>query len=303
MTQAIKGQGLVMAIKGWLTDAHYDVTTPPNHSILAGKGGHVVGQKLRLSISGHLLLAGVILMFAFSVVMVSRQAAQSRQRNLGYCDRVPIRLLSTAQEKQIKKNKPLALVNSSHLKELVLSIPTATPLQRQRLIQQAVELEELYHYHCQSMQIFSANYQALVSMANFMAMISAIMLVLLSLHGIQTEIRWPLSVLVASAFALGMAVVTIGTFHLKSNQQTSVILYRQTIALTRSFATAIGNQEYRNGSTLLSLRDRYGLAAFLNFIDKQLSLNDIPVFDMDDQFALKEATALMHKGSTFDSTH
>ena len=49
--------------------------------------------------------------------------------------------------------------------------------------------------------------------------------------------------LVASGFALGMAVVTINTFNLKSNQQISARLYKQTIALVRSFATAIANQE------------------------------------------------------------
>jgi hypothetical protein len=93
-------------------------------------------------------------------------------------------------------------------------------------------------------------------MANFMAMISIIMLVLLGLDGIQTEIRWPLSILVESAFALGMAVLIISTFQLKANQQISVHLYRQTIALTRSFVIKIGNHENQNDTRLPSLRDR-----------------------------------------------
>ena len=107
----------------------------------------------------------------------------------------------------------------------------------------------------------------------------------------------------ASGFALGMAMVTINTFDLKSNQQTSARLYKQTMALARSFATAIANQEYGSGSDLLSLRDRSELGTFLDFIDQQLALNDTPVFVMDDQFAVKEAAALIHKASTTDSTN
>jgi hypothetical protein len=248
-------------------------------------------------------LAGAILAMAFSVVLVSRQAAQNRQRNLGYCNRVPLMLRQPYPQQPQQPGDPLPIATSINLKELVLALPTASPLQKQRLVQQAIELKELYQYHCQSMQIFSANYQALVGMANGAAMLSATMLALLSLRGLQTEIHWPFSVLVASGFALGMAVVTINTFNLKSNQQMSARLYKQTIALSRSFATAIANQEYGTGSDRLSLRDRYELGRFLDFVDKQLALNDTPVFVMDDQFASKEAAALIHKASTTDSTH
>lgn len=207
----------------------------------------------------------------------------------------------TQQQQQPGDTLPLA--TSINPKDLVLALPTATPLQKQRLVQQAIELRELYQYHCQSMQIFSANYQALVGMGNGAAMLSATMLALLSLHGLQTEIHWPFSVLVASGFALGMAVVTINTFNLKSNQQMSARLYKQTIALSRSFATAIANQEYGTGSDRLSLRKRYELGTFLELVDKQLALNDTPVFVMNDQFASKEAAALSHKESTTDSTN
>jgi len=249
----------------------------------------------QVSTAGHLLLAGAILAIAFSVVLVSRQAAQSRQRSLGYCNRVPIKLGQPYTQQQQQPGDTLPLATSINPKDLVLALPTATPLQKQRLVQQAIELRELYQYHCQSMQIFSANYQALVGMANGAAMLSATMLALLSLHGLQTEIRWPFSVLVASGFALGMAVVTINTFNLKSNQQMSARLYKQTIALSRSFATAIANQEYGTGSDRLSLRKRYELGTFLEVVDKQLALNDTPVFVMNDQFASKEAAALTHK--------
>jgi hypothetical protein len=51
------------------------------------------------------------------------------------------------------------------------------------------------------------------------------------------------------------------------------------------------------------LRDRYELGRFLDFVDKQLALNDTTAFIMDDQFAIKEAAALIHKASTTDSTH
>jgi len=207
----------------------------------------------------------------------------------------------TLQQQQ--PGNTLPLVTSINLKDLVQALTTATPLQKQRLVQQAIELSELYRYHCQSMQIFSAYYQALVGMANGAAMLSATMLALLSLHGLQTEIHWPFSVLVASGFALGMAVVTINTFNLKSNQQMSARLYKQTIALSRSFATAIANQEYGTGSDRLSLRKRYELNTFLELVDKQLALNDTPVFVMNDQFASKEAAALSHKESTTDSTN
>jgi hypothetical protein len=48
----------------------------------------------------HLLLAGAILAIAFSVVFVSRQAAQSRKRTVGYCNRVPIMLRQLYTQQQ-----------------------------------------------------------------------------------------------------------------------------------------------------------------------------------------------------------
>lgn len=303
MTQASERQGPGMAIRQLLMEASVDASELPKHGSLGSLGGQQAGRRLRLSTAGHLLLAGAILAMAFSVVLVSRQAAQNRQRNLGYCNRVPLMLQQPYPQQQQQPGDPLPLATSINLKELILALPTASPLQRQRLVQQAIELKELYQYHCQSMQIFSANYQALVGMANGAAMLSVTMLALLSLHGLQTEIPWPFSVLVASGFALGIAVVTINTFNLKSNQQMSARLYKQTSALSRSFATAIANQEFGTGSDRLSLRDRYELGRFLDFVDKQLALNDTPVFVMDDQFAIKEAAALIHKASTTDSTH
>lgn len=303
MTQASERQGPGMAIRQLLIEASVDASELPKHGSLGGLGSQQAGRRLRLSTAGHLLLAGAILAMAFSVVLLSRQAAQNRQRNLGYCNRVPLMLRQPYPQQPQQPGDPLPIATSINLKELVLALPTASPLQKQRLVQQAIELKELYQYHCQSMQIFSANYQALVGMANGAAMLSATMLALLSLRGLQTEFHWPFSVLVASGFALGMAVVTINTFNLKSNQQMSARLYKQTIALSRSFATAIANQEYGTGSDRLSLRDRYELGRFLDFVDKQLALNDTPVFVMDDQFASKEAAALIHKASTTDSTH
>ena len=303
MTQGIDRQGPGMAIRQLLMEASVDASELPKHGSLGGQRGQQAGRRLRLSTAGHLLLASAILAMAFSVVLVSRQAAQNRQRNLGYCNRVPLMLRQPYPQQPQQPGDPLPIATSINLKELVLALPTASPLQKQRLVQQAIELKELYQYHCQSMQIFSANYQALIGMANGAAMLSATMLALLSLRGLQTEIHWPFSVLGASGFALGMAVVTINTFNLKSNQQMSARLYKQTIALSRSFATAIANQEYGTGSDRLSLRDRYELGRFLDFVDKQLALNDTPVFVMDDQFAIKEAAALIHKASTTDSTH
>ena len=295
MTQRIKHQGPGMAIRQRLMEASVDASELTKHGSLGDQTGQQAGRRLRLSTAGHLLLAGAILAIAFSVVLVSRQAAQSRQRTLGYCNRVPIMLGQPYTLQQQQPGNTLPLVTSINLKDLVQALTTATPLQKQRLVQQAIELSELYRYHCQSMQIFSAYYQALVGMANGAAMLSATMLALLSLHGLQTEIHWPFSVLVASGFALGMAVVTINTFNLKSNQQMSARLYKQTIALSRSFATAIANQEYGTGSDRLSLRKRYELGTFLELVDKQLALNDTPVFVMNDQFASKEAAALSHK--------
>jgi hypothetical protein len=303
MTQGIKHQGPGMAIRQRLMEASVDASELTKHGSLGDQTGQQAGRRLRLSTAGHLLLAGAILAIAFSVVLVSRQAAQSRQRTLGYCNRVPIMLGQPYTLQQQQPGNTLPLVTSINLKDLVQALTTATPLQKQRLVQQAIELSELYRYHCQSMQIFSAYYQALVGMANGAAMLSATMLALLSLHGLQTEIHWPFSVLVASGFALGMAVVTINTFNLKSNQQMSARLYKQTIALSRSFATAIANQEYGTGSDRLSLRKRYELGTFLELVDKQLALNDTPVFVMNDQFASKEAAALTHKESTTDSTN
>jgi hypothetical protein len=81
-----------MAIRPWLMEASVEASKVPKHGSLGDQTGQQAGRRLRLSTAGHLLLAGAILAIAFSVVLVSRQAAQSRKRTVGYCNRVPIML-------------------------------------------------------------------------------------------------------------------------------------------------------------------------------------------------------------------
>lgn len=232
----------------------------------------------RLRPAGHCLLAGAVLALACAVVIVSRREAQTRQRLLGYCTRAPINLL----EPRIQTDQMVVL-------------PAATLLQRQRLSQQASDISKLALYHCKSMQFFSESYQSLATLANGSAMLSATMLVLLSLYGLHTAIRWPFTVLMASVFALGTAVVSIKGFNLQGNVQKSRALYLQTIVLARSFTTALANQEYRDNSSVYSLLDRDGVGRFLDQVDGQLSLVDIPIFSMDDSFAASEVFVLLHK--------
>jgi hypothetical protein len=145
------------------------------------------------------------------------------------------------------------------------------------------------------MQIISANYQSLVSVANASAMVSATMVALLSVHGLKGDIAWPFTVLVASTFTLGLAVVSIQTFSLNDNLKTSRNLYEQTIALTRSFATSIANQQYTAQGRTLSLLDLHELGLFIRSIDQQLSSVNVPTFLMNDNFASKEALLLLKK--------
>jgi hypothetical protein len=137
MTQASERQGPGMAIRQLLIEASVDASELPKHGSLGGLGGQQAGRRLRLSTAGHLLLAGAILAMAFSVVLVLRQAAQSRQRTLGYCNKVPIMLRQPYTEQQQQPGDTLPLATSINLKDQILALPTATPPQKQRLVQQA----------------------------------------------------------------------------------------------------------------------------------------------------------------------
>lgn len=237
----------------------------------------------RLSQAGHLVLASSVVFLACSGLVIARKEAQTRLQRLAYCQREAI------------GPQPTQASAASNLTELAEALPSATFLQRQRLTQQAAELIALYRYHCRSMQIISANYQSLVSVANGSAMVSATMVALLSVHGLKGEVAWPFTVLVASAFSLGLAVASIQTFSLNDNLKTSRTLYEQTIAFTRGFATSIANQEYAGQGRTLSLLDRHELGLFISTIDQQLSSVDVPTFLMNDNFAAKEALLLLNK--------
>lgn len=247
-------------------------------------------RRARLSQSGHMALAMAVVILAGMGLVVGRKEAQRRTQNLAYCHLDPIR------------TQPAMTPAISSLAVLAGALPSATLPQRQRLNQQAHELLRLDRYHCRSMQLISANYQALVMVANGSAMVSATMLALLSVHGLKSEIHWPFTVLMASAFTLGLAVVSIETFNLNTNLNTSRGLYEQTIALTRSFATSIANQEYVSSSQRLNLLDRQQLGLYISLIDQQLNRVDQPTFGMNDDFASREALVLLRKASPAEST-
>jgi hypothetical protein len=228
-------------------------------------------RRARLSQSGHMALAMAVVILAGMGLVVGRKEAQRRTQNLAYCHLDPIR-----------------------------TQPAMTPAISG--LAQAHELLRLDRYHCRSMQLISANYQALVMVANGSAMVSATMLALLSVHGLKSEIHWPFTVLMASAFTLGLAVVSIETFNLNTNLNTSRGLYEQTIALTRSFATSIANQEYVSSSQRLNLLDRQQLGLYISLIDQQLNRVDQPTFGMNDDFASREALVLLRKASPAEST-
>lgn len=273
MTKAINRQPSRLSFRGWLVD---DGDGREDTHGLSRQGIKEVCRETRLTTAGHLLLAGVVLALACVVVVVSRLEAQSRQTLLGYCNRAPIQLLA-------------------------LNVPIATLPQRQRLAQQAREIQQLAHYHCKSMQFFSESQQALATMANGSAMLAATMLGLLSLHGLQTAIRWPFTVLLASAFSLGMAVVSIHGFHLHDNAHKSRALFLQTLVIARAFATGIANQDYRTHTTVLPLRNPQSMGVLLRQVDAQLAAVDVPIFLMDESFATNEVKALLLNTLSTDS--
>jgi hypothetical protein len=247
-------------------------------------------RRARLSQSGHIALAIAVVTLAGMGLVVGRKEAQTRSQNLAYCHLDPIRM------------QPAMPPAISGLPVLTGALTSATLLQRQRLNQQSNELLRLNRYHCRSMQWISVNYQALVLVANGSAMVSATMLALLSVHGLKSEIHWPFTVLMASAFTLGLAVVSIETFNLNDNLNASRVLYEQTKALTRTFATSIANQEYVSPNQRLNLLDRQQLRLYISLIDQQLNRVDRPTFGMNDDFASREALVLLHKASPAVST-
>lgn len=274
------------ALRDWLLVSAR--TGEPNPAIRTGaKPGEREG---RLSQAGHLVLASVVVFLACSGLVFARKEAQVRLQRLAYCHRDAIGLQQTKTP------------GASILVVLAKALPSATSLQRQRLTQQATELVALYRYHCRSMQVISANYQSLVCVANGSAMVSATMLALLGVHGLKGEVAWPFTVLLASAFTLGLAVVSIQTFNLNDNLKASRALYEQTIGLARTFATSIANQQYTGETKVLSLLDRRDLSLFIRLIDQQLRSVDTPTFVMNDNFASKEALVLLRKASPSESS-
>lgn len=276
MVPVVKVPG--QALLGWLVMS--EAATEPNPTT------HTAPKTVRrLSNTGHLLLAIALISLACSGLLFFRKDAQNRVQKLQYCQRETVGF----EQAESAAVSPMVL--------WVKALPNATPSQKQRLIQQAHELIALNRYHCQSMELISTNYQSLVSVANVSAMVSATMLALLSVHGLKGEITWPVTVLGASAFTLGLAVVSIQTFDLNDNLITSRALYEQTVALTRYFATSIANQEYVDARQRLNLLKPQDLAAFIEMIDQNLSSMDTPAFAMNDSYALKEAFLLLRNAS------
>lgn len=270
------------AMLGWLV--MNEATTEPSPT--SNTGPKTVHRQARLSNTGHLLLAMSVVSLACSGFLIFRKDAQNRLQKLEYCQRET----AVLQQAETAAMSPMVL--------LAKALPSATPLQKQRLLQQADELIALNRYHCQSMELISTTYQSLVSVANVSAMVSATMLALLSVHGLKGEITWPVTVLGASAFTLGIAVVSIQTFNLNDNLRTSRALYEQTVALKRYFATSIANQESADARQHLNLLNPQDLAAFMKTVDQRLSNIDTPAFAMNDSFALKEALLLLRNASS-----
>lgn len=298
MTKASNRQPTRLSFMGWFVD---DGEGREDTHGLSCQGIKEVCRETRLTTAGHLLLAGVVLALACAVVVVSRLEAQSRQTLLGYCNRAPIQLLGSLSPSGTIAPSPMPPRGPPTFELLALNVPIATLPQRQRLAQQASEIQQLAHYHCKSMQFFSESQQALATMANGSAMLAATMLGLLSLHGLQTAIRWPFTVLLASAFSLGMAVVSIHGFHLHDNAHRSRALFLQTLVIARAFATGIANQDYRYHTTVLPLRNPQSIGVLLRQVDAQLAAVAMPIFLMDESFATNEVKVLLRNTLSTDS--
>lgn len=242
-----------------------------------------VGSSRRLNSTGHLMLAGLVLGLAYACFSLAQKDAGKRAHAVAYCQPEPIQARS-AQSPTV-----------STLNILVEALPTSNALQRRRLMQQGNELLALYLYHCKSLQAFSTNYQALLTVANGSAVVSATMVAILSMHGVKSEVRWPFTVLTASAFTLGLTMASIQTFSLNSNLKASRELLERTNALKRSFASSIANQTYKGTANSLNLLNQKELGLFIHVMDQELSQIDIPIFHMDDNFASKEAFLLLNK--------
>jgi hypothetical protein len=300
MTKAINRQPSRLSFWGLLVD---EVKGREETQGLSCQGIKEVRRETRLTTAGHVLLAGAVLALACAVVVVGRREAQSRQSLLGYCNRAPIQLLESFSPSGTIAPSPMPPRGPPPLELLALNVPIATLAQRQRLAQQAREIKQLSQYHCKSMQFFSESQQALATMANGSATLAATMLGLLSLHGLQTAIRWPFTVLLASAFSLSMAVVSIQGFHLHDNARKSRVLFLQTLVIARAFATGIANQDYRYQTTVLPLRNPQSVGVLLRQIDAQLAVVDSPIFFMNESFSTNEFKILLHNILTTESNN
>ncbi|MFM7264982.1 MAG: hypothetical protein ACKOZW_05210 [Cyanobium sp.] len=274
--------GVAEALRNWLfAGAQVSEATPGTRSQITR-----VIQNRRLTSAGHLSLAALVLCLAGASYMLARIEAHKRVDRMGYCQRVPLKL-----------EKPLKFPVAETSIILGSALPTATRLQQQRLIQQGKELLVLYTYHCRSLQAFSSNYQALLSVANASAVVSATILAILSVYGLKGEINWPFTVLASSAFTLGLSMTSIQTFKLSSNLIVSRSLVEQTNALTRSFATSLANQTYADSRRTLNLANQQDLGAFINAMDQRIKQIDVPSFAMEDRFAAREAQLLLNRST------
>ncbi len=280
--------GVAGALRDWLfTGAEVIETTPETRPQFTRDM-----KSRRLTCGGHLTLATLVLCLAGVSYWAARMEANRRVDMMEYC-----------QRDAIKREKPEKFPIAETSMIIDSAVPIATKLQQQRLIQQSRELLRLYTYHCRSLQVFSSNYQALLTVANASAVVSATTLTILGIHGLKGEIRWPLSVLASSAFALGLSMTSIQTFRLSSNLSASRNLLGQTNALTRSFATSIANQAYTDSKQTLNLANRKDLGSFISAMDHQIMMIDIASFDVEEGFAAEEAKVFLKRSAKPEGQH
>jgi hypothetical protein len=251
----------------------------------------------RLHGLGHFAIIGIIMIMTYGLFIYSREQAQKRSRDLGYCDRAVPSLIQKTETRSGGRQRQ-SLVATSAARGLALALPRATSLQRERLSEQINEFANLYRYHCSNMQDVSDDYQALLFVANSSGVLVLGMMVVVFRHIGKGELVWPYTVLLACACIFGMTLLSIQTFDLNGNMVASRAMAEQTAANVRSMSTAVANQAYQGPRGTVSLSDPQKLFSFMRLIDGQLSQVDRSNFTISDKADNKGAQLFYNKMSS-----
>ena len=195
---------------------------------------------LRVSMLGHTLLTGGIVLMAAAGFAISQALTRASVHQWDLCNH------SRHGGATEALNNPDAVVwlRLQQAQQATISaLPVATVAQRQRLLEQRQEILETMNSYCLISHNFQIQFTAFTSVGTAAAILVTISLITVAPDGLKTRNRTLLNVLMTSGIVLAICVIYPQTFSHIANEARAVSVYQQASNLLRSFNSTLANEQ------------------------------------------------------------